>query len=391
MPRPFGYEGVKRVPRTETVAALDSREPEPYAVDARARIIRRDADAIKAECQQAAGGDWKKWQQATAIYRDALDARTDSLEFIDPLSERDSLSRFAALEGRDGFPLFEINARDYLCQLYKPETLNQFRQTRAVVAATRWLHERNIDLIFVPVPKMTGVYIEHFLDPCPLDGIIAPHVRRTLLELLENDVEVVDAFPKLRRLQSAGGDYLYNTADTHWSPRAMRMVAKLVADRIERYRFCASQRYNLPIVKTTTGPFKIRPMDSPTDDGLPTQNGWAALTADQQMRAAAVQTRTIDRVTMLDDSEPLEDPGSPVLLIGDSFVPNFREQLIRELNLLISTKAVDDHTTEIFSGLLREPEFTAHCRVVVWITNEQHMTRFRHLPEPIMATLKSGK
>jgi hypothetical protein len=94
---------------------------------------------------------------------------------------------------------------------------------------------------------------------------------------------------------------------------------------------------------------------------------------------------------MLDGSEPPDDPESPVLVIGNSYVVNFREQLIRELNMLVQTRAADDATTEAFSDFLRDPGVLAHVRVVVWVTTEQHMTEFKPLPKPIMDTLKPAK
>jgi hypothetical protein len=86
-----------------------------------------------------------------------------------------------------------------------------------------------------------------------------------------------------------------------------------------------------------------------------------------------------------------DDPTSPVLVIGNSYVRDFREQLIKELNLLTLTKLGDNQTTEPFVDFLRDPTQLAHCRVVVWITTEQHMAWFKPMPEPIMASLKGGK
>jgi hypothetical protein len=381
------YNPAKAFPRLNEPRPEEPPGPEPRAIAARARVIRRDADAITNECQQAAGGNWDKWQRETAPFRAALKEKVDSLKSLDNARALNSMIMQEPLEGRNKFPLFEISARQQLRHLYDQASLDGFRQDRAVVAASRWLRERGIDLIFVPAPKMTEVYIEHFLDPCPADGIIAPHVRKTLLGLLEQDVEVVDGFSLFRALREPVPDYLYNTADSHWAPRAMRIMAKEVADRIVRYRFGASARFALPIVKSMPGDYQINPGFGIVPGQLPIQNGWGALSNDQKQIAEPVQTRTLNHVLTLDDRVVTDDPHSPVLVIGHSYVPNFREQLVRELNLLVASATSDDQTTESFGDFFRDPRLLAHRRVIVWVTTEYHMTRFFPMPKPVMAAL----
>jgi hypothetical protein len=50
-----------------------------------------------------------------------------------------------------------------------------------------------------------------------------------------------------------------------------------------------------------------------------------------------VQPTTLPHVTLPDGQTPSDDPDSPVLVIGHSYVTHFRERLIKELNLLIRT------------------------------------------------------
>jgi SGNH hydrolase-like domain, acetyltransferase AlgX len=356
----------------------------PDVKEARGAAIRRTAAAIHAECQAAAGGDWEKWQSATAPYRAALLEKIDALKRIVPQPSRYPETEYEALEGLDQFPLFEIDARTLLNYLYDPKTLDKFREQRLVVAADRWLRRRGIDLIFVPVPKMTEVYVEEFLNPCPADGIIAPHVRRTLLELLDQDVEVVDGLSLFRPLRKPAPDYLYNTSDTHWAPRAMRIMAKEVADRILRYDFGARARYAFPIVSSSPGPYIVHDGIG----GIGSDFGWLALNAGQQQRARAMQTTITDRLRLVSGGIPLDQIHSPVMLIGHSYTKDFREQLIKALNLLINLNVGDGNTTEHFADFLRWPELLKGCRVVVWVTTEQHLTIFKPLPPPIMDALK---
>ncbi len=360
--------------------------PEPGVVAARAEVIRRDATAIRAECQRAAGGDWDKWQRDTAPFRAALKAKVDALKTFDPPRAPWLDSRYEALEGRDGFPLFEVGAREHLRYLYDPAALDGFRRDRPVAAAHRWLHGQGVDLIFVPVPKMTEVYAEHFLDPCPPDGVVAPHVRRTLLELLDDGVEVVDGYRLFRPARRPDPEYLYNTADPHWAPKAMTLMAKEVARRVARYRFGAEARSAAPVVNAAPGKFFIPGSAAAEPHGDVTgQYGWPALGERQRERAAAAQTTVWTQVTLPDGRVPPDDRDSPVVLIGNSFAPQFRELLVKELNLLIRTRWRAAATTEVFADFLREPELLDGCRVVVWVVSDRHLPDFRPLPAEIAA------
>jgi hypothetical protein len=356
----------KAAPSDEPVA-LAPREP--AAVAARAARVRRDADALRADCRRAAGGDWDKWQRQTAIYRAALRARLEALQVFKPARSPLPEAQYEALEGRDGFPLFELGGRLHLNYLYDNEQLDPFRKDRPVVAVRRWLARRGIDLIFVPVPKMTEVYVEHFLKPCPPDGVIAPAIRRCLLDLLDDDVEAVDGFTLFRSKREA--EYLYLAADSHWGPVGMRLMAREVAGRIARYEFGAMTRHAPPVVRC-----------DPRAGKPPGKNGWPALSEAQRQRAAAA-VLDFPTITMPDGRDVPDDSGSPVLLIGNSYVRHFREVLVQELNLLVHSDWSPGQTTEAFADFVREPDLLDGCRVVVWITTCQHLTHFQALPAEI--------
>jgi hypothetical protein len=388
MPSVDPYDTTKGFPQPDTPRPADPKKDEPYAVATRVRAIRSDADAIAAECQKAAGGDWDKWEHDTASYRSALKARVEKLKLLNADHPEESPNKYEALAGKANFPLFEVGAHNRLTYLYDPDSLDSFRKEQPVVAAHRWLRERGIDVIFVPVPKMTAVYIEHFLDSTPPDGVIAPHVRRVLYELLQNDVEVIDAFRIFRRLREVDNEYLYSTADTHWAPHGMRIIAKQIADRIERYQFGARAKYALPIYKTALGPYGLATYRQEYDKLLPLQDGWVSISLAQQQLAAAAQTTTNVIVTTPDGKLMTNDPKSPVILMGHSYVQYFVDQLFKELNIRTQTYWSGNTTTQVFGDFLREPELLANCRVVVWITTEQHMTNFHPMPTPISALSK---
>jgi SGNH hydrolase-like domain, acetyltransferase AlgX len=354
----------------------------PEVRELRAVAIQRTADALRAEC--LAHGDWSDWQQDTAPSRKALKAKLDTLRVLEPAHGPDGQAIYAALEGLNRFPLFEVGARDSLKYLLDPQAFEAFRRDKAVLAVRRWLQQRNIDLIFVAIPKMTEVYVDEFLAPCPPDGIIAPHLRQALLELLNADVEVVDGFALFRLVRNPTPEYLYNTCEGHWAPRAMRIMAKEVADRVQRYPFGSRARFALPIVTATPGRFVV---DSYWSAGsTPRESG---ITLEQFTRAKTVQTTREVIVRQPDGSPVADDAASPVLLMGNSFVQHFQEQLVREMNLKIRSRWSGGQTTEAFADFLRQPEALSGVRVVVWITTEQHMTHFKPLPPAILAALDS--
>jgi hypothetical protein len=315
--------------------------------------------------------DWGFWKFTTGDYREQLKAKVTSLppiHFDDAGRKVPHPIRFYPLSA-PGFPLVEINAAEQLRHVYDPSSLDQFRKDKPVVRASRWLRGKGIDLILVPVPKMTEVYIEHFIDGAP--AIIAPHVRQTIDEMIADDVEVVDLFPLFRQHRK---EWLYNTVDRHWSPAGQNLAAKEVAQRLKRYGFARRdfalerQPYTvLPSFQATTAP-----------GAMPEQEGWAFLTPAQRILAEKVQTRYCEVPIPNED-----DPASPVLLIGNSYVPNFREQLIRQAGTLIRTHWRPAETTESFADFVREPEMLEGVRVVVWVTTNWHLTHFKPLPEEV--------
>jgi hypothetical protein len=363
--------------------------PEPQAAEARHKIIHRDADAIRGECQRAAGGDWDRWQRETEPYRAALKARLDTLKTFDPPPTKSYDCRYEPLAPKDDFPLVEVSPRDFLSYLVKPDAFDAFRKDRPVQAVHRWLQKRGIDLIFVPVPKMTEVYVEHFLNKYPADGIIAPVVRRTLLELLDADVEVADGFPLFRALRETDSEYLYNTADSHWAPKGMRIIARELADRIARYDFGQRARYGMPIFKATVGPHVIPGASLDGQFGQTTsQYAWPVLTPEQRERAAKAQAKSGTHLQQFDGRPVEDDPDSPVVLMGNSYVLGFREVLIKELNLRIRSQWRAAGATDLFYEYWRDPKSLESVKVLIWMTTDQHIPIFRELPEGIAAETK---
>jgi hypothetical protein len=370
LPAPDGTEG-----RIATAKAV-LRSTEPEAVEARAAVIRTDSATIEAECQQAAGGDWSKWLDATAGFRAALKQRLEAVKFsyLPPqMGQKPQLEMllFEPLAALDDFPLYEIGSKAALRYLCEPDRLTDFRKTKSVSVASRWLRRQGIDLVFVPVPRMTEVYCEHFIKPCPADGVIAPYLCQSFHELLREDVEVVDSFRIMRPRREPDPDYLHGAADTHWSARGARLVARQLAERMSRYGFIREARKGPRVVSES--PDQTKPFP---------RNGWRTLNDEQKAKALRVSRDT--PVVVGTDGRPAQpDPDGPVLLIGDSSAEELQDQLALELNLRLRTNWSRGQTTESFEDFLRRPELLQGVRVVVWAQMMEELLRFRPLPQSI--------
>lgn len=339
----------------------------PNTAEERTAAIHASEEVIRAECQRAAGGDWDRWLTQLAPFRAELTERMRA-------SERPGVSDGETImEGKEAFPLFEGNPHGYVRYLTDPASVEEFRRGQAVVAAARWLKRRGIDLVFVPVPKMTEVYPEHFSYHCPDDHIVAPHVRRTLLELLEADVEVVDLLPAFLEQRDKAAEYLYQPADPHWSTRGQEIGARAVGERLKRYDFVRQALAGPPVFKNVELPI-IQAAG---------RGAFPFLTPPQQGRALKAEPKTWPAVTNLSGG-PLVSDDSPVVFIGDSYNCGLWERVGREINLPIHLLYRSGTTTEIFRDFARDPELLRGCKVVVWVVCNSGLQYPWTLPAPIL-------
>src|SRR5207245_10054900 len=156
---------------------------------------------------------------------------------------KDTYTRFRLLEAVGDPPLFEQEPDSFLMYLLKPEALETFRRRKPLAVLSRWLRSQGIDLVFMPVPKMTEAYPDRQAQPCPADRIVAPHLRRLWLELLQNDVEVIDLLPTFLAMPDRDAQPLYFPDDPHWAPRGWHVAAKILAERLQRYLHVRSEEH----------------------------------------------------------------------------------------------------------------------------------------------------
>lgn len=175
---------------------------------------------------------------------------------------------------------------------------------KAILAFHTALRGAGIDLIIVPIPNQAMVYA-HKLAGAPREALAWPAYTKTMIHLLEQDVEVVDLLADF--LAVAESDPPLHQYDHHWSPKGIDIAAKAIAARLQRYgvvRDAAARKAAFTTkditVKNPTYMFVV--------------NGLARRGA-----KVPVEPATVTAAQVLRDGKPFkEDTASPVIAIGDS-------------------------------------------------------------------------
>ena len=337
------------------LSACEARRPE----DLRREAIHRTARGIELECQTHAGGDWNRWFAELAPFRAGLRKAVAAVKPYNPTADGTVDARCALLEARGNPPLFETCPEMYLRYLYGPRDLDQYIETRRVVPALKavsaWLKARGIDLVFVPVPKMTEVYADRIVPGVAPGTIVAPQGRRLLLELLRADVEVVDLLPAFLAARGSSPEPLYRPVDPHWAQRAMSLAAGAIAERLQRYDFVRKTRAEPPGYTTNES--------SVYDPGV----GYPALDPDQKQRVGKALTSR--RMFVGEGSRKLLSDDAAVIFVGDSYNYGLTPLVVRQINAPVREFIGGGHTTEAIGDFVRDPTLLEKCRVVVWVNH----------------------
>lgn len=105
----------------------------------------------------------------------------------------------------------------------------------AIVDLERQLRERGIALLVLPTPVKPMIHPERFRSAAdarqPIRNVSFPTF---LARLREAGVAVFDPTGLLMEAKSRDEQALYLRADTHWTPRAMDLVARSLAEEVDR-------------------------------------------------------------------------------------------------------------------------------------------------------------
>ena len=208
-----------------------------------------------------------------------------------PRAKGPSEGRYEVLESLGDPPRFEAWPSSYLRYLAKAplstsEFISQTGFVSSIDAISRWLASHGIDLIFVPVPKMTEVYPDQFIRETPADRIVAPPMRRAIHDLLDRGVEVVDLLPVFLEARKKKGPSLYQYCDPHWTWEGQRIALEEIVKRLRRY----------PVVrKAQSGPRLYRSWTE-RRDLTAVSAALGALTAEQATRVKPLLTYDVELV-----------------------------------------------------------------------------------------------
>ncbi|MCX6874745.1 MAG: hypothetical protein NTW21_13195 [Verrucomicrobia bacterium] len=226
----------------------------------------------------------------------------------------------------------------------------------AIIDFHAQLKAAGIELILAPVPCKALVYADKLGGPA--EGRVDAVHQEFYQQLAAKGVKILDlaeAFTK----EKAKGPLLYCKTDTHWSPYACELTAKLIKERLGSPAW----------LKAKPGAFTIT-------------TGKRTITGDLTDGKGSEELPV--RVVTSADNSALEDKTSPVVLLGDSHTLVFHsgqelhgtgaglaDQLAAELGITVDVIGVrGSGATPARVNLLRrakaEPAYLAGKKAVIW-------------------------
>ncbi|MEN6338266.1 MAG: hypothetical protein ABFE01_28760 [Phycisphaerales bacterium] len=264
-----------------------------------------------------------------------------------------------ALLGRDGW-FFYRPAVQYLI-----EPAPSSREVLAAVLAFRDdLAERGVKLLVMPAPNKASVYPEMLAARAARAESVNAGTLDVLAEVKNAGVEVLDLFELYGRAKATpGGPAYYLAQDSHWSPEGMRLAAEAAARRlldsgwVER----GATRFETKSVPVRRYGDVLKMIRVPQVEKL---------YEPQQINC----TQVVDA----ESGKPyVDDPNSPVLVLGDSFLRiyerdepgsgGFVAHLARELGFGLASVISDGGaSTLVRQQLARKPALLKGKKVVIW-------------------------
>jgi hypothetical protein len=272
-----------------------------------------------------------------------------------------------AMVGRDGWWFYRPDVRFVTERCPdQPESRTGPRAAASAIAAFRdQLAARGIALLVMPVPGKPSIYPDMITARAtPCDPRCHEHTRRLLEMLAAAGVETIDL---LQVFADAAGrpdrGSLYLARDTHWTNLGARVAAEAAAERV--------RGMNLVPPGPTRYDVKNVPVHRPGD----------VLT---MLKCPAIERlfapEAIDCLQVVDpgDGRPYrDDPGSPILVLGDSFLRIFERDepgsagfiahLARGLQRPLASIVSDGGaSTLVRQELSRKPALLDGKKLVIW-------------------------
>jgi hypothetical protein len=270
-----------------------------------------------------------------------------------------------AIVGRDGW-FFYRPAVQYLIETWSPEDEpKQSNIFNAIISFRDELAKRGIRLLVVPAPNKASIYPKKLTSRAhKASDPVNPMTRVILTKLQDADIEVVDLFEVYERAkQTPDSPMYYLSQDSHWSPQGMRLAAEVVAQRL----------LDLGWVEKGTAKYETRPASV-------RRHGDVLKMMRVPQAEGLFEPQVIDCAQVVDAETGRlyeDDPNSPVLVLGDSFLRIFERDepgsagFVAHLACHLGfglTSIVSDGgaSTLVRQQLARKPALLKGKRVVVW-------------------------
>lgn len=242
----------------------------------------------------------------------------------------------------------------------------------AITKYAQELKALGVELLLVPVPPKAAIYPEKL--NAGADAKTVPSLLPYYEKLKATGAEVLDLETVFKAERAkADGQQLYCATDSHWSPYACQIVAKLVAEKLKANPAPA-------IAQAAGGGFATLPVQDLEFHG--------DLLTDAQKGSVAKEKLPMQRAGKSaggDVTTVESDPASPVLVMGDSHLQVFRrggamlaqqggivDHLQAELGAAVEEFSMqaggaDGPRREIARATVKNPDFWAKKKVVVWV------------------------
>lgn len=257
------------------------------------------------------GGDWQaeleRWGGSYEAWARSLSRlRLDLREML-----QDVPAGSTGLAARDGWLFFRGDLM-YLLSGDLREQPEGKDPWPAVIDFHQQLQARGVDLLLVIIPTKAEIYPEKLSDHAPgSDGPpVAPYCRKLMAELSAAGVEVLDLHSPFMAQRDLDPEPLYMPQDTHWTPRGLRLAAALISRRVKQYPWYAE-------TGATPDRFGLRPASSIRIGDIVGMLPESERVGYRPMQLAAEQ------VLDADGSLYVDDPQSPIVMLGDSFTGVF--------------------------------------------------------------------
>jgi hypothetical protein len=328
-------------------------------------FAKENADRWRAELARW-GGAYAAWEERVRPFHD--DVRR-------ALADRPK--EIAGIVGLDGFLFF----RRSLEVLVAGDLREQEKPGRdpypAVVDYHGRLKARGIDLLFCPIPVKAAVMPAKMSENAPpAEGpYVDPWTRKLMAELADAGVECVDLLPAFLEERDGAGEPFYMPLDTHWSHRALRIAARLFAERVRAYPWYDEVAKEQVAYSTKHCTFKRR------GDIVP-------MLPEAERLSCPPMELGAEQVVRPDGSFYKDEKSSPILFLGDSYSAVFHFQDCKHAGITAHIAKETGVPVDLVLGLGMGPEVRKKLlrrgkggldgkRLVIWALSERDLHNYR--------------